>query len=154
MSALATRQTRRELCDDCAMKSSRSRVVVFVARWAIMSGLAGIVFAGVVFTGHDRAATLDEGERHLLLASALFISIAFILAPFVRRAFIPAVIQQPVQARPKTLLDEMRAGEAGDASTQPQSETISPAPSSAASRVLVGLYVVFAAVLVFVLWSL
>lgn len=136
------------------MKPSRSRLVLFVARWAILSGLAGIVFATLVLADHDRGATLEEGERRLLLASATLLSIAFILAPFVRRAFIPAVTAESIPARPKTLLDEMRAGETSENSTSTQPERTPRQPATLTSRLFVALYIVFAAVLAGVLWTL
>jgi hypothetical protein len=137
-----------------SMKPSRSRLVLFIARWAIMSGLAGIVFAVLVFTDRDRAVTLDEGARRLLFASASLLSIAFILAPFVRRAFVPVIAENPTRARAQTLLDEMRSGETSDSSPRVQAEVTYRQPATLTARLLVGLYIVFAAVLAGVLWTL
>jgi hypothetical protein len=136
------------------MKPSRSRLLLFVARWAILSGLAGIVFAALVFTDYDRAAALDQGERRLLLASASLLSIAFILAPFVRRAFIPAATEEPTRTKARTLLDEMRAGETQEGPTALEPQLTHRQSSTLTSRLLVALYVVFAAVLAGVLWTL
>jgi hypothetical protein len=137
-----------------AMKPSRSRLVLFVARWAILSGLAGIVFAALVFMDYDRAAALDQGERRLLLASASLLSIAFILAPFVRRAFIPAATEEAIPTNPRTLLEEMRAGETTESSTALDPPSTRRPASTLTSRLFVALYLVFAAVLAGVLWTL
>jgi hypothetical protein len=119
-----------------------------------MSGLAGIVFAVLVFTDHDRATAFAESERRLLFASASLLAIAFILAPFVRRAFVPPVTQESAPARPRTLLDEMRAGDTGESPTTPQPELTQKRPATLTSRLIVALYIAFAAVLTAVLWTL
>ena len=130
------------------MKSPR--LVLFAARWAIMSGLAGTVFAILVFTDRERAvATTQSG---MLLAAAAFLAVAFILAPFVRSAFARRAPAEPQAAARKTLLDEMRA--AGDAPAEARSEAAAREPPSVTQRLLVGLYIVFGAVLAAVLWAM
>lgn len=130
------------------MKSTRSRLTIFIARWAILSGLSGTVFALLVLT---RARSVVEGtQRNLLFVAAVLLSLAFVLAPFVRRAFASARAAVPAAPTRKTLLDEMREGEATIESV-PES---SPQPSPLAFRLLIGLYLLFGVVLIAVLGKL
>jgi hypothetical protein len=127
-----------------------SRLILFAARWAIMSGFAGTVFAALVFASRNDASA-HGGHRTLLFAAAALLSVAFILAPFVRRAFAGSPRAQPAQPQRKTLLDEMRERpEADDAASAPAPNP----PATVMSRVLIALYVVFGCVLVAVLWSM
>ena len=127
-----------------------SRLILFAARWAIMSGLAGIVFAVLVFTD-DHAK--PSGNR-MLLAAAVLLSIAFILAPFVRNAFVGAQRAKSGKQKRKTLLDEMRdSGEASGAAAD-TIEQGEPPRSALVSRLLIALYVAFGAMLAVVLWSM
>ena len=133
------------------------RLILFAARWAIMSGLAGTVFAILVFVDDRRAtASTQSGGRPtgLLLAAAALLAVAFVLAPFVRRAFVrPTPVKRNTSDR-KTLLDEMReeGGPQGGLNAAPESDM--QQNSSPAKRLLIGLYVVFAATLGAVLWVL
>jgi len=117
----------------------------------MLSGLAGTVFAALVLI-NARGATIAGTQRDLLLVAAVLLALAFILAPFVRRAFVPptATVARPTVH--KTLLDEMRDGEAqaesGAEAEQPRQ------PSRVAFRLLVGLYLVFGLVLIVVLGKL
>jgi hypothetical protein len=126
------------------------RLILFAARWAIMSGLAGTVFAILVFTDEKRAtATTHSG---MLLAAAAFLAIAFILAPFVRRAFVRTAPVKPQTGARKTLLDEMRAE--GDPTTDATPDAVVREPRGVTQRLIVGLYVVFGAALAAVLWAM
>ena len=125
------------------------RLVLFAARWAIMSGLAGTVFAILVFTDEDRATATPRSG--MLLAAGAFLAIAFILAPFVRRVFVRAAPARPKDAARKTLLDEMRTE--GD----PQADASGIGgrePPGIAQRLIVGLYLVFGIALAAVLWAM
>ena len=126
------------------------RLILFAARWAIMSGLAGTVFAVLVFTDEQRARTGDNG---LLFAAAVLLAIAFILAPFVRNAYVGALREKPARSKHKTLLDEMREGETIEATPDVANEN--PKPGSVlVSRLLIALYAVFGAMLVAVVLSM
>lgn len=126
------------------------RLILFAARWAIMSGLAGTVFAILVFTDENRAtATTQSG---MLLAAAAFLAVAFVLAPFVRRAFVRAAPAKPQLSARKTLLDEMRAESDPSADVTP--DIVRREPRGITQRLIVGLYIVFGAALVAVLWAM
>ena len=129
---------------------SASRLILFAARWAIMSGLAGTIFAVLVFTDEHRARTSDNG---MLVAAAVLLSIAFILAPFVRNAFIGAQREKPARSKHKTLLDEMREGEMLEATPEVVEENPNPG-SVLVSRLLIALYAVFGGMLVAVILSM
>jgi hypothetical protein len=142
------------ICDHRAMQSLR--LIQFVARWAIMSGLAGTVFATLVFAGRKDASIPDD-DQGLLLAAAALLSVAFILAPFVRRAFAGPSRAKPAEAKRRTLLDEMRERAEADGTaleSAPQAPERSKQPATVVLRVLMALYVVFGGVLVAVLWSM
>jgi hypothetical protein len=126
------------------------RLILFAARWAIMSGLAGTVFAILVFTDRDRAAATTQSG--MLLAAAALLAVAFILTPFVRRAFVRSAPAKAQAAARKTLLDEMRAE--GDPPPDAIAEPVVREPRSVTQRLLVGLYVVYGAVLAAVLWAM
>jgi hypothetical protein len=130
-----------------------SRLVLFLSRWAILSGLAGVMFAALVFMNREPSAALARAPRRLLVAAAILLSLAFMLAPFVRKAFAGPPRKNPTQPGRKTLLDEMREreqlGEDGTNSREPGNEPVALMP-----RLLVALYVVFGAVLAAVLWSM
>ena len=127
-----------------------TRLILFAARWAIMSGLAGTIFAVLVFTD-DQPSTSGRG---MLLAAAVFLSIAFILAPFVRNALVGARRERPIKKKSKTLLEEMRDMEgAGDAPPEVIEQDSAPR-STLMSRLLIALYIVFGAALAAVLWSM
>jgi hypothetical protein len=125
-----------------------SRLILFAARWAIMSGLAGTVFTVLVFTDEQPS----KSGRGMLLAAAALLSIAFILAPFVRNAFVGARHDaKPRKQRSKTLLEEMRDVEGAPA------RIAEPEPDSRSlllSRLLIVLYLVFGTALAAVLWSM
>ena len=126
-----------------------SRLVLFAARWGILFGLAGLVCAALVFLNRETATT--AGERRLLLAAAALLSLAFVLAPFVRNAFASHRRANETHATAKTLLDELRA-QGGDAQVTPSRR--SPRAAGVATRLLVCLYALFGAVLAAVLWAL
>jgi hypothetical protein len=116
-----------------------------------MSGLAGTVFAILVFI---RDPSVRSGQRGMLLAAAALLSVAFILAPFVRRAFSAPPRVPPTKTRRVTLLDEMRES-ASSEEREPAPPDAGAQPASALmSRLLIALYAVFAAILATVLWSM
>ncbi len=116
-----------------------------------MSGLAGTVFAILVFT---RDPSVRSGQRGMLLAAAALLSIAFILAPFVHRAFgAPPRVPQ-MKTRRATLLDEMRDSAPSEEREPAAPDTDAQPASTLMSRLLIALYAVFAAVLATVLWSM
>ena len=90
----------------------------------------------------------------MLLAAAALLSIAFILAPFVRNAFVGARRERPTAKKSKTLLEEMRDSEGASDATPEVIEPESPPRSALMSRLLITLYVVFGAALAAVLWSM
>lgn len=127
-----------------------SRLILFAARWAIMSGLAGTIFAVLVFTDEQPSG----GSRGMLLAAAALLSIAFILAPFVRNAFVGPRRERPMAKKSKTLLEEMRDSEGASDANREVTEQESAPRSALMSRLLITLYVVFGAALAAVLWSM
>jgi hypothetical protein len=133
------------------------RIVIALARWALMAGLAGIVLAMLAFIDHFRAPENLESRRNLLVVAAILLSLSFVFAPFVRRAFVVVLTQQPKREQRKTLLDEMREHPEGE--WQPSGLPSPPAttPSSERSvvtKLIVILYVVFGAALVAVVFAL
>jgi multisubunit Na+/H+ antiporter MnhG subunit len=141
----------RLVCDHDAMKPARSRFLLFIARWAVLSGLAGIVFTVLVW--RERTVTKLEGQRGLLLAAAVLLSVAFILAPFVRRALAEAARSRPKRATTKTLLDEIREQE-GVVATEDGAAVRDDPSGSIVTRLIVALYIVFAITLAVDLWLL
>jgi len=116
-----------------------------------MSGLAGTVFAILVFT---RDPSVRSGQRGMLLAAAALLSVAFILAPFVRRAFRGPPRVLPTKTRRATLLDEMRESVSSEDRDPAMRDTDAQPASALMSRLLIALYAVFAATLATVLWSM
>jgi hypothetical protein len=139
------------------MKRRPSRVVIALARWALMAGLAGIVLAGLAFIDRWRAPENLESQHNLLVLAAILLALSFVFAPFVRRAFGIALSQPRRKDERKTLLDEMRERPEGERPTTTAS-TPSGAPSteqrSALTRLIMLMYVVFGAVLIVVLFAL
>jgi hypothetical protein len=128
-----------------------SRIVVALARWALMAGLAGIVLAALAFIDRFRESGNVESQHTLLVLAAILLSLSFVLAPFVRRAFglIPAGPRQ--RERRKTLLDEMRErpeGEWMEAPAAPAPAEPSPEQRSMLTRLIVALYLIFGVVLI------
>ena len=135
------------------MKRRPSRFVIAIARWALMAGLAGVVLALLAFIDGWRAPENAASRHNLLLVSAVLLSGSFVLAPVVRRAFGLVVERQSQQPARKTLLDEMREQPEGEwvASTSSEASAHDTARNSVLTRLIVGLYVLFGAVLAAVL---
>ena len=136
------------------MNRRPSRFVIAIARWALMAGLAGVVLALLAFIDGWRAPENVASRHNLLLVSAVLLSASFVLAPVVRRAFGVVHERQSQQPVRKTLLDEMREQPEGEevASTNPEvaaHDTSTRHP--VLTRLIVGLYVMFGAVLAAVL---
>jgi len=134
-----------------------SRIVISLARWALMAGLAGIVLALLALADHFRAPENQASRHNLLIIAAVLLSLSFILAPFVRRAFGVALSPESKRDQRKTLLDEMREHPEGEweASFQPpQSPAATPAERSLATKLITTLYVAFGGTLVAVLLAL
>ena len=123
-----------------------------------MAGLAGLVMSALAFIDALRTPDNTDGRRTLLLLAGILLSFAFVLAPLVRRAFVPTHrVSAAARARRKTLLDEIR--ERGDdgvvTAGSPTEPTVEPQPQPPlAWKLLVGTYVVFAFALACVLWAL
>jgi hypothetical protein len=90
------------------MKSRSGKVVLALARWALMSGLAGVVLSLLALVDRWRAPDNHAARENLLIVATCLLAFAFVLAPFVRRAF-GIGVRRPQQPRRTTLLDEMRA---------------------------------------------
>jgi hypothetical protein len=131
-----------------------SRIVTALARWALMAGLAGIVLAALAFIDRFRESGNVESQHALLVLAAILLSLSFVLAPFVRRAFGLVLTGPRQRERRKTLLDEMRERPEGEWMEAPAS----PAPSAPSSeqrsvltRLILVLYLIFGVVLIAVL---
>jgi hypothetical protein len=141
------------------MNSRPSKFVIAIARWGLMAGLAGLVMSVLAFIDAMRAPITADGRRTLLLLAGILLSLAFVLAPFVRRAFVPSNrVNQSARPTRKTLLDEMRDRGATDidaaASPNVESNVDVQSQRPLAWKLLVGAYVVFGLVLACVLWAL
>lgn len=136
------------------MRRRRSLLLIALARWVLMSGLAGLVLAALAFIDGLRGGA-DAQSRHILLTiSAVLLSLPFILAPWVRRAF-DAASHRPRDSR-KTLLEEMRE-QGTDAPSQSDATIFSPAPQRPRFPlrfVLLALYLLFAATLLAVMFAM
>ncbi|HEY8539318.1 MAG TPA: hypothetical protein VIL28_10670 [Steroidobacteraceae bacterium] len=136
----------------------RSRWTIIVARWALMAGIAGVVLAALAFTDRLSNASPSQGRDVLMMMSAVLLSISFVLAPIVRRAFDTFQGSAPRHGERRTLLDEMRELPEEAWNERARSET-SPTPREGGARKLVArvittLYVVFALVLVTVVFTM
>lgn len=138
------------------MNRRASRFVIALARWALMVGLAGVVLAMLAFIDRFRAPDNLDPRRNLLIISAVLLSLAFVLAPFVRRAFGVTMGMTQRRERPKTLLDEMREHAEGEMrdSTAAAPTPQAPGAKSALVRFIVAMYLAFGAALVMVLFAL
>ena len=125
-----------------------------MARWALTFGVIGAVVSGTVLIDVWRT-TQEQGQRGVLMLGMVLLSMAFVLAPLVRRAL---GIHAPAGApsRPRTLLDEMR--EAPDGTSEPIArapEIIErPSASPLITRLVVAAYIFFGAVLLADLWAI
>lgn len=136
-----------------------SRLVQSIARWAITCGVAGTIVGGTAMYGVLLRAELPTSKHTALVLSGALLSVAFVLAPFVRRTFgFAAAKRKPAAAR--TLLDEMREapppldGAAPAAPAQTVAATPRPAPPALAARLVTAAYVMFGAMLLSILWAL
>lgn len=134
-----------------------------MARWAITLGAAGTIVAATAMYGVLFGKEVVTSKHNLLLLAGILLAVAFMLVPVVRRGFNfdPVPSKLPKQ---RTLLDEMREG------SQPEtaSEAAEPALATAAAvetahpagtrlpiaRLIIAVYVVFAATLLTILWAL
>jgi hypothetical protein len=147
-----------------------SRLIQSIARWAITLGAAGTIVGGTALYRIYRVLPgkeLASNNHGLLLLSAVLLSVAFVLAPLVRRTFSTPPLAAS-RAGPRTLLDEMREAppDAGAsitddaalnyANTPPAAVDPSEAPAATAAtaRLVAGVYVIFAATLLLILWAL
>ena len=140
------------------MNRRPSRIVIALGRWALMAGLAGIVLALLAFIDSFRAPDNLDPRRNLLIIAAVLLSLSFVLAPFVRRAFGVMMTGPRTRERPKTLLDEMREHAEGEFPGEPVTPSLptaqTAARSSAIARLIVALYLAFGSALVMVLFAL
>jgi hypothetical protein len=133
-----------------------SRIVIALARWALMAGLAGVVLAMLAFIDRFRAPENLASRRNLLIVAAVLLSLSFVLAPFVRRAFGIVLTAQAKRDERKTLLDEMREQPEGE--WQPSTDSSAPATPppgrSLAAKLILALYLAFGAALVAVMLAM
>ena len=142
-----------------------SRGVKAIARWALTSGAAGTAVAIPTILELLRQSQVTEAPRGKLTLSAVLLSLAFLLAPFVRRTFgspDEARISRKRGSKP-TLLDEMQGHSVGeDEDRGAVVDTAKPtedAPDEATRkalvwRLIIAAYVVFAAALLLILWGM
>lgn len=139
------------------MNRRPSRVILVLGRWALMAGLAGLVLSSLALLDRWRAPDNLDAQHNLLITAAVLLSLSFVLAPFVRRAFLPPSRRDQRKER-KTLLDEMR--ERPDSEWQAAvAEPSMPEPRADDARplltgLIVGIYLVFGAVLAAILVAL
>ena len=135
-----------------------SRLIQSLARWAISLGGAGTLLGAIamyrVLFGNEAVAA----AHNPLVLAAILLSMAFVLAPFVRRTFGFGVTSAEPSA-PRTLLDEMRATADPETDAAPLSSEVSaeaerPAISSFTSRLVTAVYVLFGAMLLLIVWKL
>jgi hypothetical protein len=140
------------------MSSRPSKFVIATARWGLMAGLAGLVMSALAFIDAIRTPDNAAGRRTLLLLAGILLSCAFVLAPLVRRAFVPTQrVSAAARVTRKTLLDEIRerGDDSLDTAGSPTEPSVEPQPQPPlAWKLLVLAYVVFAFVLACVLWAL
>jgi hypothetical protein len=143
-----------------------SRLVQSMARWAITLGAAGTIVGATAMYGVLLRQELVSSKHSLLMLSAVLLSVAFMLAPFVRRTFGLATAKRKPTVQ-RTLLDEMREqprppeGEplvesAVQSESEPAVPEAEPAPtySSLAARLVTTAYVVFGVTLLTIVWAL
>lgn len=137
------------------MNMRPSRLVVVLGRWALMTGMAGIVLAGLALLDRWRMPANIASRRNLLVISAVLLASSFVLAPLVRRAFGLPSRPQVRRVRSKTLLDEMREqaldeeGEGGARDAH-----LSQPPPTAFAPIVFFTYLAFGVTLVAVLIAL
>ena len=142
-----------------------SRGVKAVARWALTSGVAGTAVAVPTIYSLLQQSALTPAPRGKLTLSAILLSLAFLLVPFVRRTFggPDSDVGGRRNGSPRTLLDEMRNAPVGDDASRnavvSATEPIPQAPDDATRRALVlrlviAAYVVFALALLLILWGM
>jgi hypothetical protein len=142
------------------MNAHRSRWLIVVARWALMSGIAGVVLAALAFTDRLSSPGPSQARETLMIMSAVLLALSFVLAPLVRRAFDALPGREARRGGRKTLLDEMRdqPEEAWNELARNQAPSSATLSGSGARRSIVRaiavLYVVFGLVLVSVLLTM
>jgi hypothetical protein len=139
-----------------------SRLVQSVARWAITLGAAGTIVGATALYPVMLGNAAAGDRRGLLMLSGSLLSLAFVLAPFVRRTFANRPAARKGSAK-RTLLDELRetphaetaAEAASEAQTPPLTAETNDAPAiPLVTRVIVTVYAMFAAMLLAILWVL
>src|SRR5262245_45923802 len=124
-----------------------SRLVQSLARWAITLGAAGTILGATALYGVLLRQEPASGKYTLLVLAAVLLSLAFMLAPFVRRTFgfgfATAQLEQPAR---RTLLDEMRELEPDAPTPIPEAEPDPPeaALPAFAARLVTAAYVIYA----------
>jgi hypothetical protein len=139
-----------------------SRLIRAIARWAITFGAAGTIVGGVAAYGVFLDEELARNSQDLLKLAAILLSLAFVLAPFVRNTFAPAALADEPKSR-GTLLDEMRSAphSEGAALSDAPAEGVAASNDAAVvtespltARLIIVVYVIFAATLLTILWAL
>ena len=142
-----------------------SRGVKAIARLALTAGTAGTAVAIPTIYELLRQPVITEAPRGKLTLSAILLSLAFLLAPLVRRTFGGSDEAQVGRRRGSkpTLLDEMQGHSVGeDEDRSAVVDTAKPtedAPDIATRkalvwRLIIAAYVVFAAALLLILWGM
>jgi hypothetical protein len=142
------------------MKSRPGKIVLALARWALMSGLAGVVLSLLALVDRWRAPENQDARQNLLLVATCLLALAFVLAPFVRRAF-GIGVGSPQRIQRRTLLDEMRdqpeeawEGFSDSVPAALEHEQAESHSSRWLARILALTYLIFAATLVVVFLAL
>jgi hypothetical protein len=142
-----------------------SRGVKAIARLALTAGAAGTAVAIPTIYELLRQPVVTEAPRGKLTLSAILLSLAFLLAPLVRRTFggsDEAHVGRRRGSKP-TLLDEMREGSGGeDENRSAVDDTTDPTQGVSDGvlrkalvwRLVIAAYVVFAAALLLILWGM
>jgi hypothetical protein len=141
-----------------------SRLIQSMARWAITLGAAGTIVGATAMYGVLLRQELVSSKYNLLVLSAVLLSVAFMLAPFVRRTFGLATAKRKPQVQ-RTLLDEMREQPhppEGEPAVEPAVESVSeqpvpeaePAAPPLVARLVTTAYVIFGVTLLTIVWAL
>jgi hypothetical protein len=142
-----------------------SRLVQSMARWAITLGAAGTIVGATAMYGVLLRQELVSSKYNLLVLAAVLLSVAFMLAPFVRRTFGLATATRKPQVQ-RTLLDEMRERPpppedepevepaVQSVPEQPLPEAEPAPPASLTARLVTTAYVMFGVMLLMIVWAL
>lgn len=122
-----------------------------------MAGLAGIVLALLALIDQWRAPENSAARHNLLVIAAVLLSLSFVFAPFVRRAFGVLPRAKAQRDSRKTLLDELREGpqRQSDEKDLPYPPALEPDEKPAPIvRLIIVLYAAFGATLIVVMLAL